>query len=213
MSHNYWEHAINPATCIGTKARRRRDWWIFWRRIRICRAEPFVCPAAARDTTFANLRKPDLQHLVSTSHRAPSNSPQEKTKAAGLTTQFQLADFLRDDPPQLFDWIFEHTLFCAIEPEERNEYVRAVQRWLKPDGQYLAVNYMIVEDAEGPPFPVKRDELWQRFSPHLELVSDWFRVPIPTAPDVNECSGGGGKFLNKTPLEGVKVAVSFQRYA
>lgn len=81
-----------------------------------------------------------------------------KTKTAGITTQFQLADFLRDAPPQLFDWIFEHTLFCAIQPEERNEYVRAVQRWLKPDGQYLSVNYMIVEDAEGPPFPVKRDE-------------------------------------------------------
>jgi methyl halide transferase len=97
----------------------------------------------------------------------------EKTMSAGLTAKFHRADFLRDEPPQLFDWIFEHTLFCAIQPPERDDYVRAVQRWLKPDGQYLAVNYLIVEGNEGPPFPVTRDELLRRFSPHLELVADW----------------------------------------
>ena len=102
-----------------------------------------------------------------------------KTKAAGLKAKFQLADFLHDEPPQLFDWVFEHTLFCAIQPEERGDYVRAVQRWLKPDGQYLAVNYLIVEDAGGPPFPVTRNELWERFSPHLELVSDWIPRSYP----------------------------------
>lgn len=104
---------------------------------------------------------------------------EEKTRVAGLKADFCRADFLRDDPPQLFDWIFEHTLFCAIQPEERDDYVRAVLRWLKPGGQYLAVNYMIVEDADGPPFPVTRDELWKRFSPHLELVSDWMPRSYP----------------------------------
>jgi methyl halide transferase len=103
----------------------------------------------------------------------------EKTKAAGLTAQFQLADFLRDTPPVQFDWLFEHTLFCAIQPAERDDYVRAVRRWLKPGGQYLAVNYLIIEDAEGPPFPVTRDELSQRFSPHLELVADWIPRSYP----------------------------------
>ncbi len=58
----------------------------------------------------------------------------EKTKAAGLKAQFQLADFLHDEPPQKFDWLFEHTLFCAIKPQERDDYVRAALRWLKPDG-------------------------------------------------------------------------------
>ena len=103
----------------------------------------------------------------------------ERTKAAGLTAQFQLADFLRDKPPFQFDWLFEHTLFCAIHPGERDDYVRAVLRWLKPDGQYLAVNYLIVEDGEGPPFPVTCDELWRRFSPHFELMEDWIPRSYP----------------------------------
>jgi SAM-dependent methyltransferase len=96
---------------------------------------------------------------------------EEKTRAAGLKAKFQLADFLHDGPPRKFDWLFEHTLFCAIQPQERDEYVRAVLRWLKPDGQYLAVNYLI-PDEDGPPFGTTRDELWRRFSPEFELVGE-----------------------------------------
>ena len=58
-----------------------------------------------------------------------------------------------------------------FKPEERDEYVRAVLRWLKPDGQYLGVNYLI-PDEDGPPFGTTRDELWRRFSPHFELVEE-----------------------------------------
>ena len=103
----------------------------------------------------------------------------EQTKAAGLTVKFQLADFLRDAPPCQFDWIFEHTLFCAVQPDERDEYVRAVLRWLKPDGQYLAVNYLIVEADPGPPFPTTGEELGRRFSPEFELVADWIPRSYP----------------------------------
>src|SRR4029453_17704547 len=56
---------------------------------------------------------------------------QERTRAAGLSANFQLANFLEDDPPFLFDWIFEHTLFCAIPLADRDAYVRAVLRWIK----------------------------------------------------------------------------------
>jgi SAM-dependent methyltransferase len=95
----------------------------------------------------------------------------QKAKADGLKAKFQLADFLHAKPRQKFDWLFEHTLFCAIQPKERDDYVRAVLRWLKPDGQYLAVNYLI-PDTNGPPFGTTRDELWRRFSPHFELVEE-----------------------------------------
>ena len=97
----------------------------------------------------------------------------ERTQAAGLTAQFRLADFLRDEPPFPFDWLWEHTLFCAIEREERGLYANAVRRWLKPGGTYLAVNYMIIEDPAGPPFDVTREELLDRFSAGFELIAEW----------------------------------------
>jgi methyl halide transferase len=101
-----------------------------------------------------------------------------RTRAAKLSAQFQVADFLRDPPPFLFDWVFEHTMFCAIQPGERDDYVRALLRWLKPGGQYLAVNYLI-PDRDGPPFGTTRDELVQRFFPQFELAQEWVPRSYP----------------------------------
>jgi cyclopropane fatty-acyl-phospholipid synthase-like methyltransferase len=103
---------------------------------------------------------------------------EEKTKAAGLAAKFQLADFLHAGPPQKFDWLFEHTLFCAIQPGERDAYVRAVLRWLKPGGNYLAVNYFGC-GPDGPPFPTTRAEQLERFSPHFDLLADWVPRSYP----------------------------------
>jgi len=103
---------------------------------------------------------------------------QERTREAGLSAEFALVDFLHAEPPQLFDWVFEHTLFCAIQPGEREAYVQAVSRWLKPRGQYLAVNYLI-PDKEGPPFGTTREELVERFSPGFQLLKEWVPRSYP----------------------------------
>ncbi|MBL9136768.1 MAG: methyltransferase domain-containing protein [Verrucomicrobiales bacterium] len=97
-----------------------------------------------------------------------------KTQALGLSAHFRVADFLRDPPFLRFDWIFEHTLFCAIEKTDRDAYVDAVLRWLKPGGQFLAVHYML-RDGQGPPFGCAQEELMERFLPHFELLEG--RVP------------------------------------
>ncbi|MCW5554015.1 MAG: methyltransferase domain-containing protein [Verrucomicrobiae bacterium] len=102
----------------------------------------------------------------------------EGTATAGLGAEFRQADFLRDEPPFPFDWVFEHTLFCAIQPGERGLYTRAVRNWLKPGGHYLAVNYLI-PDTEGPPFGTTRDELWTRFSPYFKLLKEWMPRSYP----------------------------------
>ena len=102
----------------------------------------------------------------------------EKTAAAGLTATFHLGDFLRDTPPQPFDWLFEHTLYCAIQPGERVDYVRAARRWLKPGGNYLAVNYLI-PDTDGPPFGTTREEILEKFSADFELLAEWVPRSYP----------------------------------
>ena len=102
----------------------------------------------------------------------------ERALADGWRAEFRAADFLRDEPPFQFDCLFEHTLFCAIQPDERDAYVRAACRWLKPGGHYLAVNYLI-PDTDGPPFGTTRDEIWKRFSPHFELVREWVPRSYP----------------------------------
>ena len=85
---------------------------------------------------------------------------------------------MRDEPPWRFDWIFEHTLFCAIAPGDRDKYVKALLRWLKRGGNYLAVNYLI-PDTDGPPFGTTREELVKRFSPYFELRKEWVPRSYP----------------------------------
>jgi len=102
----------------------------------------------------------------------------EKTAAAGLSAQFILGDFLADAVTGPFDWIFEHTLFCAIDPARRDDYVSAVLRRLKATGSYLAVNYLI-PDTDGPPFGTTREELMARFSPHYDLQAEWVPSSYP----------------------------------
>jgi hypothetical protein len=110
---------------------------------------------------------------------APSAIRLSETKSQGLkTVQYKLADFLSDPPPQRFDWLFEHTLYCAIDPTRRGEYAEAVLRWLKSDGHFLAVHYLI-PDTEGPPFGTTREEVLQRFSPDLRLIKDWVPRSYP----------------------------------
>jgi len=96
----------------------------------------------------------------------------QQTKAAGLKATFTVGDFLKAPPPGDFDYLWEHTLFCAIPPDQRDQYVQAVLRWLKPGGIYLAVNY-IVCDPDGPPWPVTSRELWRRFKPDFHLLDHW----------------------------------------
>ena len=102
----------------------------------------------------------------------------EKTRAAGLVARFERADFLTDAPPRRFDWLFEHTLYCAIDPSRRDEYARAVLDWLQPGGQFLAVHYLI-PDVDGPPFGTTREEVLVRFSPHFDLLEEWVPRSYP----------------------------------
>ncbi len=97
----------------------------------------------------------------------------ERTQAAGLNAEFQLTNFLESAPATPFDWIFEHTLFCAIQPARRDDYVRAILRWLKPGGQFLAVHYMLRDQPDGPPHGCTQQELMERFLPHFTLQQGW----------------------------------------
>ena len=85
-------------------------------------------------------------------------------------------------PPELcgrFDWVFEHTCFCAIEPARRADYVRAVAGALRPGGRLLAIFYLNPWNAGepappggGPPFPASREELDRLFAGHFDLLEE-----------------------------------------
>jgi len=72
-----------------------------------------------------------------------------------------------------FDWVVEHTCFCAIPPTLRAEYVRAISRALKPGGHYLGIFFMNPEILEGPPHGTTREEIASLFDPGFDLLEEW----------------------------------------
>ena len=91
---------------------------------------------------------------------------------------FEACNFLEESPDALFDWVFEHTFYCAIKPERRQDYLEAMQRWIRPGGYLLAVHYLI-PDKDGPPFGTTRDEVFERFSKQFELIKEWVPRSYP----------------------------------
>ena len=83
-----------------------------------------------------------------------------------------------------FDWVWEHTCFCAIDPDRRLQYAAGVAAALKPGGRFLAVFYLNPEmdpGQTGPPFGVTPRELDALFDSAFELMRDW--VPAKTYPN------------------------------
>jgi SAM-dependent methyltransferase len=72
-----------------------------------------------------------------------------------------------------FDWVFEHTCFCAIPAIRRAEYVRAIARVLKPGGRYFAIFFLDPGVEQGPPHGATREEISNLFDPSFELLEEW----------------------------------------
>ena len=89
---------------------------------------------------------------------------------------------LFDLPPDLrgrFDWVCEHTCFCAIDPARRADYVQAVAGALRPGGQLLAIFYLRPwsggepsPPGGGPPFPTSPEELDRLFAGRFDLLEE-----------------------------------------
>ncbi|MCS7090685.1 MAG: methyltransferase domain-containing protein [Verrucomicrobiota bacterium] len=104
---------------------------------------------------------------------------QQRLQQAGCSGQVLCLNFLRANPVQLFDWVFEHTLYCAIRPDDRSLYFQAVLRWLKPHGYFLAIHYLIPNDGPEPPYGTTVEEVLSRFQPHFELIQHWIPRSYP----------------------------------
>ena len=101
--------------------------------------------------------------------------------------QYYLGDFFRPSSPRTYDWIFEHTCFCAIDPSNRPEYVAAASQWLRPGGHLLAIFFLDPDTETGPPFGCTRGELDELFRQDFELLNDQNSFPTFLGRENREC--------------------------
>lgn len=86
--------------------------------------------------------------------------------AAGLPVAVEEADLftLGERWPERFDYVVEHTCFCAIDPARRRDYARTVQAVLRPGGELIALFYAHGR-AGGPPYATTAAEVRALFGP------------------------------------------------
>lgn len=97
-------------------------------------------------------------------------------QAARSSAQFLQRDIfnLANEFPSYFDYVVEHTCFCAIDPDKRSDYVKLVRQILKPQGELIGV-FFTHSRFGGPPFGITTEAIEQYFEADFEIIS---LVPI-----------------------------------
>lgn len=87
------------------------------------------------------------------------------------------AEFLQRDLFQLlpefaqtFDYVIEHTCYCAIDPDRRDEYVDIAAGILKPQGQFIGL-FWCHDRPDGPPFGSQPESVRSLFAMDFEILS------------------------------------------
>lgn len=90
----------------------------------------------------------------------------------GISAQFLQRNIfdLPAEFPHYFDYVLEHTCFCAIAPSDRTSYVQLVKSLLKPNGELIAL-FWAHNQPGGPPFGTTTTEIRQYFEPNFTINS------------------------------------------
>lgn len=89
------------------------------------------------------------------------------------TAQFLQRDIfdLASEFPAHFDYVVEHTCFCAISPEQRPQYVQLVHSILQPKKGELIAVFFTHNRPGGPPFASTPAQIRQYFAADFEILS------------------------------------------
>lgn len=103
-------------------------------------------------------------------------SPEAVQRARGLYGEIENLKILQADAFKLpdemngqFDVVFEHTFYCAISPDRRNEVVRLWKRMLQPQGHLLGI-FFVMEKRTGPPFGGNEWEIRERLKKYFSFL-------------------------------------------
>lgn len=72
--------------------------------------------------------------------------------------------------PNHFNYVLEHTCFCAIDPSQRPAYVKLVKNILQPQGELIALFWAHTRPG-GPPYGTTLTEIEQLFATDFEIIS------------------------------------------
>jgi SAM-dependent methyltransferase len=85
---------------------------------------------------------------------------------------YEVADFFAYAPERGFDFVWDYTFFCALDPSQRNAWSERMKQLLKPSAILATLLFPFedpLSDREGPPWPINagmvRNLLEEAFEP------------------------------------------------
>ena len=70
---------------------------------------------------------------------------------------YEVTDFFSYDVGAGFDYVWDYTFFCALGPDQRDAWARAMKRLIKPSGTLATLIFPFedpISDRTGPPWPI-----------------------------------------------------------
>lgn len=141
--------------------------------------EPILPQLKLQKSRFLNLgcgRGHDAALLARKGHIVTGIDISEKAISEAKTLypkpqnlRFKVDDIFRLSEPQKTDVIFEHTLFCAIDPRQRKELIRVWKNCLEDTGYLLGI-FFVHAKRFGPPYGCSEWELRELLEPHFRLM-------------------------------------------
>lgn len=73
------------------------------------------------------------------------------------SVSYEVGDFFSFEPEEPFDFVWDYTFFCALDPEQRRPWSEAMKRLVKPSGLLATLLFPFedpVSERQGPPWPI-----------------------------------------------------------
>lgn len=70
---------------------------------------------------------------------------------------YEVTDFFSYAPAEGFDFVWDYTFFCALDPDQRSSWSQTMGRLVKPSGVLATLLFPFedpVSDRQGPPWPI-----------------------------------------------------------
>lgn len=129
------------------------------------------CGAGYDVATLAHVDREVIGLDVSTEARSTFF---ERHKDLPGEVSYEVGDFFAYDPTHAFDFVWDYTFFCALDPEQREPWARVMSRLVKPGGLLATLLFPYADpispDASGPPWPVNTDLVRGLVEDEFELL-------------------------------------------
>lgn len=103
-----------------------------------------------------------------------------------------------DQPKELYDFVYDFTFFCALDPSIRSNWANQMANVIKPGGLLMTVIFPIIDKVGGPPFGVSLDAYQNVLEPAgFECLELEILPPELVHPNYN------GELDNNGPKSGI----------